>query len=92
MIEIIGYTYVLNPMSFEEEITAPINVKRTRNNKLQMAAELEFIIGYAEQSLNRVKQIPEKDNKDHADLVENLERLTKEALLAVEKATFYNGN
>lgn len=85
-------TNVLNPMSFEEEIVAPINVKRTRNNKLQMAAELEFIIGYAEQSLNRVKQIPEKDNKDHADLVENLEHLTKEALLAVEKATFYNGN
>lgn len=92
MIEIIGYSYVLNPMSFEEEIIAPINVKRTRNNKLQMAEELEFIIKYAKQSLNRVLLIPEEDNKDHADLVEKLERLTKEAALAVEKAAFYNGN
>ena len=82
---------VLKPMSLEEELNAPANVKRTRNNKLKMGGELDFMSRYIEQMRNRLSQIPEKDDERHAEMVERLAYLTKEAFHAVERATFYNG-
>lgn len=82
---------VLKPMSFEEELNAPANVKRTRNNKLKMGGELDFMSCYIEQMRNRLSKIPEKDDERHAEMVERLAHLTKEAFHAVERATFYNG-
>lgn len=82
---------VLKPMSLEEELNAPANVKRTRHNKLKMGGELDFMARYIEQMRNRLSQIPEEDDERHAEMVERLARLTKEAFHAVERATFYNG-
>lgn len=82
---------VLKPMSFKEELNAPANVKRTRNNKLEMSGELDLMSSYIEQMRNGLFKIPEEDDKHHAEMVERLAYLTKEAFHAVERATFYNG-
>ena len=82
---------VLEVMSYEEEINAPKNVKRTRNNKLQMACDLDWAIKYAQQLRRRVSQIPEENDERHAEMVAQLAMLTRKAYLAMDKACFYNG-
>ena len=82
---------VLEPMSLEEEINAPKNVKATRNNKLRMYGDLDHIIRLAEQTKRTVRQIPEKDDDRHAKMVSYLRDLVRKAELAMEDAAFYNG-
>ena len=82
---------VVFPMTLEEEMNAPKNVKRTRQNKLRIASDLDWAIKYAQQLRRDVPRIPEENDERHAELVARLEKLTREAYEAISKATFYNG-
>ena len=87
----VGQPSVVEPMSLEEEIHAPEDVKRTRMAKITMDSDLKWLIKYAEQLRREVPRIPEEDDKRHADMVVRLQELVREAYLATNKACFYDG-
>lgn len=74
MSEIIGRDYVkiygLQPMTFEEELAAPENIKRTRRNKIAAIDACAFMRRTLDTIESTARKIPELDDDAHSALVE----------------------
>lgn len=85
MSELIGRDYVkiygLQPMTFDEELAAPDNVKQTRRNKMTIIDNCAFMKRAIESVESRAKRIPEEDDAAHAKLIDDWCR----KVLAVEE-------
>ena len=76
--------YGINPMTFEEELNMPKAEKQTRNNKIKMIGELEWIVRIANQEISHIRMIPEDNNQDHADLVQKYADIIHTAYVAMK--------
>lgn len=76
----VGLDYGLKPMSLEEEMNAPANIKSTRNAKVHCNHTLNFIIRTCESELSRCRKIPELDDDHHAEIVKKYETCINKAL------------
>lgn len=78
--------YGLEAKSFAEEMELPENARRTRNNKVEIATKLDMIMHVAETMRSGVKFIPEIDDRQHADLVEEYRNAIASALADLDGA------
>ena len=83
--------YGLKPMSFEDELNAPENIRKTRNAKHSAGLACDWIMKYATWLREKAERIPEEDDDKHAELCVKFAELVKEAKFAVMKAYDYNG-
>lgn len=66
----LGNTYGLEPMTLEEEMNAPFNVKRTRENKIAAIDACAFMRRAIDTIESTARKIPERDDDRHSALVE----------------------
>lgn len=83
----IGKIYGLKPMTFEEEANAPDTIKSIRSSKMVISIQCESIKSFADQIEDRAKGIVEKDDKAYVELIDQFERLVREAEYVLHKAT-----
>lgn len=77
--------YGLSPMSFKDELNAPIPVREIRNAKVEIIDNCNAIIRLAEAAINTAKRIPEDDDAEHAALVdEYVAMISKARILMIE--------
>ena len=62
--------YGLQPMSLEEEMNAPANIKRTRGNKIAAIDTCAFMRRTLDTIESIALNIPELDDDNHSALVE----------------------
>ena len=78
--------YGLSPMSFEEELVAPIPVREIRNAKVEIIDNCNAIIRLAEAAINSTKRIPEDDDWEHAALVDEYAAMISKARIIMIEA------
>ena len=61
--------YGLTPMTFAEECDAPLPVRETRMQKVEIIDNCRLIIAQAQHIIKYAKRIPEDDDPAHAELV-----------------------
>jgi len=71
--------YGLQPMTFEEELAAPENIKRTRRNKIALVDLCNNMRHMINQIEFNAKLTPEVDNDHHSGLVEEYTELVRKA-------------
>lgn len=90
--EIYGITnlyhiYGIKPMSFSEEASMPENAKQTRNNKIHMIDKITNIRRMLDVIEGMARDIPEKDDENHSQIVqafrENVDRAYNEVFQAI---------
>lgn len=92
--EIYGITnmyhlYGIKPMSFSEEASMPENAKQTRNNKVHIIDKITSIRRMLDTIENITRNIPEKDNKEHSQLVESFKEKVDGAYNSTYQTMFF---
>ena len=78
--------YGLKPMTNKEAWDAPSTVNSIRLNKIRIGNAVHDILTFAEDIKNRARNIPEEDDPNHAELVQQYEEKVHAAYLAVLEA------
>ena len=90
--EIYGITnlyhiYGIEPMSFSEEASMPEAAKRTRNNKIYIIDKITSMRRMLDTIEGMARNIPEKDDENHSQLVQlfkkNIDRAYNEVFQAI---------
>ena len=76
--------YGIKPMTLKEELNMPKAAKQTRNNKIKMIGELEWIVKIANQEIDHIRMFPEENNQQHADLVQKYADIIHTAFVTME--------
>ena len=76
----------IKPLTFDQEMKLPPNVKRTRGNKISIISHCALIRKSLDDIEYRARMAPEEDDQEHADLVAEYRDAVYEAWEAVEKA------
>ena len=83
--------YGIEPMTVEQESSAPEPVKLTRQNKISMIDSCYLIVRMAQDMSEYVKRIPTENDPQHAALVQRLADKVQSARAAMELATLNKG-
>lgn len=92
--EIYGITnlyhlYGIKPMSFSEEASMPENAKQTRNNKVHIIDKITSIRRMLDTIENITRNIPEKDDTEHSQLVESFKEKVDGAYNSTYQTMFF---
>lgn len=68
----VGKDYGLKPLSLEEVLNQPENIRRTRNNKVKIIDTCDGAIRLIDTIKYRAKGAPELDDDRHSALVQEL--------------------
>lgn len=77
--------YGLVPMTFQEEIAAPVAIKSTRTAKVEANIALSHIIRRCNAELAKAKNIPELNDGHHAEAVRKYCNCIREALRCLDE-------
>lgn len=81
--------YGMSRLSLDQELALTENERHTRNNKITVIDQLDYMRKMIDQIENRAKGTPVEDNKDHAELVEQFRQMVTRASIAIESAAMF---
>ena len=81
--------YGMKRLSLDEELSISDNERRTRNNKLTIIDQLDYMRKMIDQIEHRAQGTPIEDDPKHAELVEEFRKLVTRANVALESAAMY---
>ena len=81
--------YGMQRLSLDEELVLSENERHTRNNKITIIDQIDYMRKMIDQIENRAKGTPIEDDPKHAELVEEFRKLVTRANVALESAAMY---
>lgn len=90
MIKSICERYGIKPMTLSEEAAMPPSIRRTRENKIYMIDAINLMRKQLDSMEFVVKQIPERDDDDHSQLIQKLREKVAVAKIYVEDADYFS--
>ena len=81
--------YGMKQLGLDEELALSENERHTRNNKLTIIGQIDYMRKMIDQIEHRAQGAPVLDDPKHAEIVEQFRNLVTRANIALESAAMY---